>query len=270
MGRSAEKVIPMTVQHSYITKLLATGKRADGRTVDQFRTVTITPGVAAKAEGTARVWLGKTDVVAGVKMSIGMPFSDKPNDGVLIVGAECSPIASENFESGPPDENSIELARVVDRGIRESKAIDTEKLCITPGEKVWMVNLDLHIFNHDGNLIDACSLAAMAALQTAKLPKYDPKTETLDTMTHTDPLPVKRVPLAVSVAKIGKDLIVDPTADEEAVMDGRLTMTTTEDGNICAMQKGTAPFMFEEIEQAFDITKKKGDELRKALAAALK
>ena len=35
-----------------------------------------------------------------------------------------------------PSEFAIELGRVVERGLRESRAIDTEALCLVAGEKV--------------------------------------------------------------------------------------------------------------------------------------
>ena len=83
---------------------------------------------------------------------------------------ELIPLASPDFESGPPREKAIELARVVDRGIRESETIDMAKLCITPEEKVWIVFIDVHVLDYDGNLFDACSLAASAALGCTIVP----------------------------------------------------------------------------------------------------
>jgi exosome complex component RRP42 len=73
--------------------------------------------------------------MAGIKMDIGEPYPDEPDSGVMTTAAELIPMASPDFESGPPDEESIELARVVDRGIRESKIIDVDKLCVVPSEK---------------------------------------------------------------------------------------------------------------------------------------
>ena len=69
----------------------------------------------------------KQRFLCGVKVGTGEPFEDTPNDGVLTVNAELVPVASPNFEPGPPNEDSIELARVVDRGISESHAIDNDK-----------------------------------------------------------------------------------------------------------------------------------------------
>ena len=104
--------------------------------------------------------------MAGVKMSVGEPFRDVPDEGVLVVNTEFNPVASPEFDPGPPRAESIEVSRVTDRGIRESKCIELEKLCITAGEEVWVVNVDINVLDHDGNLIDAAALGAIAALAT--------------------------------------------------------------------------------------------------------
>ncbi|HME87067.1 MAG TPA: RNA-binding protein, partial [Candidatus Nanoarchaeia archaeon] len=118
---------------------LAKGIRFDGRKPDEFRKMKIEYGVTATAEGSARVTLGDTVVMAGVKMEIGKPYPDTPDQGGLMVGAELLALASPEFESGPPSEWAVEVARVVDRGIRESHAIDVHKLLIKSGEQAWTV-----------------------------------------------------------------------------------------------------------------------------------
>ncbi|MEM3507198.1 MAG: RNA-binding protein, partial [Candidatus Bathyarchaeia archaeon] len=160
------------IEQKTILDLLSKGKRIDGRFLLDFRELKIEYGVIEKANGSAQLSLGKTKVLVGIKVEIGEPFSDTPDEGVLTVNAELVPLASPSFEPGPPDENSIELARVVDRGIRESKAIEMEKLCIKSGKNVFVVFVDVYVLNHDGNLIDAAALAALAALLNTKIPKY--------------------------------------------------------------------------------------------------
>ena len=104
-------------------------------------------------------------------VGVDQPYPDAPDKGTIIVNAEFSPMASPDFESGPPSNESIELARIIDRGIRESQAVDFKKLCIVEGEKVWIVFIDIYIMNHDGNLIGAAALGAMAALNRTYFPK---------------------------------------------------------------------------------------------------
>ena len=127
------------IKRRRMEQLISEGKRADGRDLMEYRPITIEKGFIERAEGSARVRLGRTEVAVGVKIEVESPFPDTPEEGILMVNAELVPLASPTFEPGPPDENAIELARVVDRGIRESKAIDLKKLCIVPGEKVFTV-----------------------------------------------------------------------------------------------------------------------------------
>jgi len=231
-----------------------------------YREIKIEQGLIERAEGSARVLLGKTEVLVGVKVETGEPFPDTPNEGVLTVNAELVPIASPNFEAGPPNEDSVELARVVDRGIRESKAIDNEKLCIEPGKKVFVVFVDVYVLNHDGNLIDASALAAMAALLNTKMPNYEIKDGEVKIKQGYTPLPVKSHPVTVTTGKINNSLIVDPGLEEEQVMDSRISVAINDEGNICAVQKGgSGYFTPHQILEALKIAQEKAAEIRKKL-----
>jgi len=254
------------VRLKQIEQFIEKGKRLDDRGLRDYREIKIEQGLIERAEGSARVLLGKTEVLVGVKVETGKPFDDTPNEGVLTVNAELVPVASPNFEPGPPDENSIELARVVDRGIRESKAIDNEKLCIEPGKKVFVVFVDVYVLNHDGNLIDASALAAMAALLNTKMPNYEIKDGELKIKQGYTPLPVKSHPVTVTTGKINNSLIVDPGLEEEQVMDSRISMAINDEGNICAVQKGgSGYFTPQQILEASKIAQEKAVEIRKKL-----
>jgi len=254
------------VRLKQIEQFIEKGKRLDERGLMDTREIKIEQGFIEKAEGSARVLLGKTEVLVGVKVETGEPFPDTPNEGVLTVNAELVPVASPNFEPGPPDENSIELARVVDRGIRESKCIDNEKLCIEPGKKVFVVFVDVYVLNHDGNLIDAAAIAAMAALMNNKMPNYEIKDGELKIKQGYTPLPMKNHPVTVTQGKISNHLIIDPWLEEEQVMDSRITMAINDDGNICAIQKGgSGYFTPQQILEASKNAQQKAAELRKKL-----
>ncbi|MEK6898463.1 MAG: RNA-binding protein, partial [Nanoarchaeota archaeon] len=160
-----------------IKEYLDNGKRFDGRKLDEFREIVIETGISKNAEGSARVKVGKTEVLVGVKMGVAEPYPDSPDKGNLMVTSELLPLSSSRFEAGPPTIESIELARVIDRMIRESKFIELEKLCIKEGEKVWTIFIDIYSINADGNLLDAAGIGAIAALRNAKIPKYDEKSE---------------------------------------------------------------------------------------------
>jgi exosome complex component RRP42 len=254
------------VKQRQIAQFIDAGKRLDGRGLTDFRDFKIEEGVIEKAEGSARIRLGKTEILVGIKVETGEPFPDTPNEGVMTVNAELVPLALATFEPGPPDENSIELARIVDRGIRESKAIDNAKLCIEPGKKVFVVFVDVYVLNHDGNLIDACALAAVSALINTKMPNYEVKDGEVELKQGYTPLPMKSRPITVTIGKINDKLIVDPSLEEEQVMDARLTMAINEDANICAIQKGLSGYFTpQQLIEASKLARETAAELRKKL-----
>jgi len=255
----------MNSQKDYMMKFLNSGTRFDGRKLEEYRKVSVEYGVSKNAEGSARVKIGKTEVLAGIKLSVGKPFPDTPNDGVLMVGAELIPMSNPEFESGPPGIQAIELARVIDRGIRESKAIDIRKLCIEKGEKVWMMSVDIVPVNDDGNLFDAAGLATVAALKDTLFPKYDGVEINYKEKTK-EGLPMSKEPISITVIKIGDKLLIDPTTDEEKMIEARLTIASIKDKTICALQKGGEdPLTLEEIDQMVELGLKKAEELHKLL-----
>lgn len=254
------------LKRKQIAQLIAKGKRLDGRGLTDYREIKVEQGIIERAEGSARVLLGKTEVLVGIKIEVGKPFPDTPNAGVLTVNAELVPLASPTFEPGPPNENSIELARVVDRGIRESKTIDFKKLCIKPGKKVFVVFVDVYVLNHDGNLIDASALAALAALLNTKMSNYEIEEDEVKIKPGYTPLTLTKHPIAVTLAKINDKLVVDPWLEEEQTMDTRLTITVDDEGNICAMQKGGSGFFTpKQVLEAAKIAGEKAEEIRKKL-----
>jgi exosome complex component RRP42 len=254
------KDVVADLKRDYISKLLAKGQRVDGRRFDEMRPLTIETNFIGSAEGSARVKLGNTDVVVGVKLIAGEPFPDTPNTGVLTTNAELIPMASDTFEAGPPDQESIEVARVIDRGIREGHAVDMTKLCMVPGKEVWIMFVDVHVLDYDGNLFDAANIGANAAFKGTIVPaKRAGKGEDY-------PLPVLHQPISITAVKIDGKILVDPTHDEERVADARLTAATIETGNLCAMQKGlNGAFTMEEVVKVVEMSRRIGAEIRSKL-----
>jgi exosome complex component RRP42 len=255
-----------------IKEYLREGKRFDGRKPNEFREISIETGVSKNAEGSARVKIGKTEVLVGVKMNVSEPYPDSPDKGNLMVTAELIPLSSPRFENGPPKFGAIELGRVIDRGIRESKFIELEKLCIKEGEKVWTVFIDIYSINDDGNLLDAAGIGALAALKSAKFPKYDIKEEKVVYGEWTEKkIPLKKeIPISLTVHKIGENLLVDPTREEEDISETRVTIASS-DGIISSMQKGLAVSLnIEEFNNILDLIEKTEREIFKKVEKFLK
>ena len=218
MSVTPSEPILSSLDRKRLKELLGEGKRLDGRDFTQLREIGVESGLIGTAEGSAQVNLGGTVVLAGIKVDVGEPFPDTPDQGVLTVSAELVPIASPEFESGPPREAAIELARVVDRGLRESKVVDLAKLCLSAGKTVYVIHVDLYVLNHSGNLIDASNLAAVSALLNARLPKYTVKKDgaAVRGSGHTE-LQIQNTPISLTVVKIGDSLLLDPSLEEDNI-----------------------------------------------------
>ena len=262
-----ESVIIDQLKRDKILDLLKQGRRLDGRALDEQRPLTIETGVIPKANGSARVKLGNTEVITGVKVQPDKPFPDLGDKGILICTAEILPLADPHVEPGPPTEEVIELARVVDRGIRETEMIDLHQLVLIEDKSVVGIFIDSSVIDSDGNLFDACSYASVSAVLSSTIPKYEIKDDAPVLVEGvTSKPPVKTLPVSVTMARIGDYIIVDPTKEEEACMDARITITTNSAGNICALQKGGEDgFTVDQLFKCSEMALSVGTKIRKKL-----
>jgi len=231
-----------------VRDFIKAGKRIDGRSFDEYRKIVVKKDAISVAEGSADVQIGKTRVLVGVKTEVVEPFSDRPHEGTLTVGADLLPMAHETFEPGPPSETSIELARVVDRGIRAAEAIDLKSMFIEEG-KAWGIYVDIYTLDHDGNLTDAAALAAVAALHSMGLPAYRDGKIIREEKT---PKPLVAIPTYCSFVKIDDKILIDPSYAEEIVADAKITFSVG-DGVLYAIQKsGRGAFTKDEVMSLLD------------------
>jgi len=261
MGQEFRDIVMSRIKREVMLTTLAKGTRYDERTFEAFRKIEIQKGVLKSADGSALVSIGGTKVLASVKFDIATPFSDRPKEGVLITNAELLPTASPSFETGPPDENSIEFARIVDRAIRSAECVDLESFFIEDG-KVLSLFIDLYVLDHTGNFIDAGTLAATAALTNAKIPKLEGVK--IIRGEYTGPLVPRALPISTTLCKVGDHWLVDPSRDEELVQDCRITIATT-DKHVCAIQKGKGRLSKAEFLNSVDIAFKRGNDIRSML-----
>ncbi len=255
-------------QREHALAAIAAGIRSDGRGLLEYREFTVERGVSSTAHGSSRVQSGDQIVIAGVKFELGTPYPDTPLDGSLMVSAELLPLSNRVFEAGPPSIDSIELARVTDRTIRESKALDLSSLCIEPSKSSWTVAVDIAPINANGSLFDISALAALVAIRDARKPFVEGRVPDYERLTD-ERLELVRLPITVTVYKVGAYFIVDPTQDEERYCDARLSIATLDSETVCALQKGLAGSLtIADIETMVDIALRKGVELRALVTAA--
>src|SRR3989344_5821204 len=252
------------MDHEYVISLIENNSRIDGRKFSEYREIVIETGISKNADGSARCKIGDTEVIVGVKMDTGEPYPDSPDEGSIIVGAELLPLSNPEFELGPPGTQAVELARIVDRGIRESKAVDFKKLCIRERERCWILFIDIYPINDDGNLIDASALAALAALNGARFRELDNDKVNYKEYSNKK-VKLELLPITCTFGKINGKIIVDPNSKEESVLDARLSIASA-NGKIYAMQKGgDKGFTIEEINYMMDIAIEKEKELKRLI-----
>ncbi|MGA1821610.1 MAG: RNA-binding protein [Thermoplasmatota archaeon] len=248
------------IKRAHIRKLAEEGSRSDGRKFDQMRPLRIETGIIGSYNGSSRVRLGGTEVMAGIFMDTSRPYPNNPNSCTMHTKMDLNPMASPLFGRFDMEPDIIELSRVVDRGIRGSDMIDMGSLVIRPGEEVWRINMDLVVLDFDGNLIDGGNLALLKALQSTVVPasRYDLGTD--------HPMPIKTLPISTTFVKIGDCLLFDPTSLEESVADARITITTDSDGIMRSLQKGGfGSFRPDEVRDAYARSVNVGERIRKGI-----
>uniref|UniRef100_A0A0E0J9F5 Ribosomal RNA-processing protein 42 n=1 Tax=Oryza nivara TaxID=4536 RepID=A0A0E0J9F5_ORYNI len=77
---------------------IAQDLRTDGRRRLQFRAISVETGVIPQANGSARVRLGATEVIATVKAELGKPSILHPDKGKVSIFVDCSPTAAPMVE----------------------------------------------------------------------------------------------------------------------------------------------------------------------------
>ncbi|XP_022099628.1 exosome complex component RRP45-like [Acanthaster planci] len=227
------------VERDFLTAAIKSGKRIDGRETYDYRNIKITFGTE---RGCCEVQLGQTRVLAQVSCETVEPRSTRPTEGELYVNLELSPMASPGFEPGRLSEYGVELNRLLERCLKDSRAVDMESLCVVAGEKVWQIRVDVHVLNHDGSILDCGSIAAIAALSHFRRPDVTVIGEsvTIHTTEDRDPVPlsVHHMPVCISFAffEQGKYLLVDPTFKEESVMEGNMVVAMNAHRELCTVQ----------------------------------
>ncbi|PSS06457.1 Exosome complex exonuclease, partial [Actinidia chinensis var. chinensis] len=78
---------------------IAQDLRSDGRKRLTYRPISVETGIIPQANGSARVKLGATDVIASVKAELGKPSPFQPDRGKVAIYVDCSPTAAPIFEA---------------------------------------------------------------------------------------------------------------------------------------------------------------------------
>ncbi|XP_013106521.1 exosome complex component RRP45 isoform X2 [Stomoxys calcitrans] len=236
------KEIPLsTCEKNFIIQAIKQNQRLDGRKNDEFRNIKIHYGADW---GSVMVALGETKVLGQVSSELGEPKATRPNEGMFYINVELGPMAAPHFESGRNCELTVQINRTLERTFKDSKSLDLESLCITAEERVWILRVDLNVLNHEGNLIDCCSIATLCALMHYRRPEVSIIED--DVVIHKesekDPLPMvmHHYPVCVSYCTFdeGRIAVADPTVIEERTSDSQMIFGINSFRELCCLNLG--------------------------------
>uniref|UniRef100_A0A336LSU3 Ribosomal RNA-processing protein 43 n=1 Tax=Culicoides sonorensis TaxID=179676 RepID=A0A336LSU3_CULSO len=201
--------------------------RPDGRSLLGSRPIQINVNSIGTAEGSATVKLGNTIVVCGIKAEISTPTATEPNRGYFVPNIELTPLCSPKYRPGAPSEDAQVYSRILYDILLNSECLNLKDLCIVEEKMVWTLYCDIMCLNHDGSVVDAAVIAAVAALKSLKLPKviYNVDTEACDVEEDKkNKLKIGAVPISTSFMIFDEKIITDPTAEEDKLAATSITI----------------------------------------------
>ncbi|KAF0341586.1 ribosomal protein S5 domain 2-type protein [Gigaspora margarita] len=262
-----------TNEKELIISGLKEGIRLDGRGIDDFRSLKITLG---PEYGRSEVKLGDTKVLAKVSCEVARPYPDRPNEGILTLNTELSPMAFAGLEPGRPSEEEVLVSRILEKAIKINRAVDVEGLCIVANELAWSIHVDVHFLDNDGNIIDAACIAAISALSHFRRPDVTVIGEdvTIHPVDQRNPVPlsIHHTPICVTFAffENGDLWVVDPSLKEEQIRRGDMIIAINNHKEICVLSKaGGLPLEMHTIIQCSKLAASKVDWVREKIQDAI-
>ncbi|KAK9817753.1 hypothetical protein WJX72_001640 [[Myrmecia] bisecta] len=269
----------MLSQHErhYIQQGMAQNVRNDGRTCEHYRPLKLEVGVLNMTSGSARVKLGGTEVVVGVKVDIATPSPDAPDAGLAYYDVEISPLAGPEYLGYAGSELGASLAQRLARSMQAGSdgrggAVDLTALGIIKGKTCWAMYVDALVIRVDGNVLDAVSIAAKAALADTKLPSIsvteaegeddEPELEVDDDPSASVRLETPSVPCIVTVSQAGRSYVVDLCEEEEQCVDASLHIAVTAQGSLRGITKqGSSGIDLGSLQEMLGIAQRVGPKL---------
>ncbi|GIY41722.1 exosome complex component RRP43 [Caerostris darwini] len=224
--KKAEAQLKLFQHQKYMNAFLENSIRPDARSITKFRPVLIDISAIGTAFGSALVKLGRTSVLCGIKAELTNPLTNEPDKGFFVPNITLTSICSNRYVPGPPCEQAQVYSQIVMDLWKNSSFIDPVDLCIIPNKLVWCLFVEMTCLSCDGNVLDACILALMAALKNTKLPKVlvDEETNSIEVTDDLLDLKMNFVVLSVTYAQLGESVIADPTSEEESLAKGSVTI----------------------------------------------
>ncbi|GAA5861510.1 hypothetical protein JCM5353_003511 [Sporobolomyces roseus] len=245
---------PSLSESTFVHRLLTRSIRLDSRNPNDLRQISLH---FSDQTGWVQCSLGDTKVIAQVSAEIVKPQPDRPYEGFLTLNTEIGPMASSVFEAGRSSEEEVLMARLLEKALRRSEAVDREALCLVAGQKVWHIKVDIHFLDDCGNMLDCASVAAITALRHFRKPDVTVNGEEIIVHSMSErvpvPLAIHHSPICLTYAfftlpNLTSTSVLDPSLLEQTLSNSLLTLTLNAQSEICVLSKqGGLPISADEI-----------------------
>lgn len=224
--------------HQYFARFFANGTRPDGRSLSRARATVIGFQAVSSADSSALVKIGSTTALCTLTLQVCNPTPYKDGDEGVEVVVEITPLCQQSSIPGRLGDWGKTLARQLERVLHKASPLSEAQLRIPDSVARWGVTLHVTILDADGCVFDAAFLACVCALQSARLPEVE-----VDNLRKAQRggrqgesggvrLELNSMPVSLTLGTLGEALVADPTSEEEAVMEGGVTVVMNEHGDL--------------------------------------
>lgn len=190
------------------------------------------------------------------------------------------PICSPLVRPGRPAEVAPVISKNLEDILMSSGMLNLKELCLISGKASWLAYLDVYCLNADGSLFDAALISAVAAFTHLEIPlvsvgddgrvftvggnegkaKYELVNREKRKLTITN------VPFSLTCALHKDNVLADPTAEEESIIETSVTIVLDSSDQIVSIQKpGGAVTSMTTIKECISLAKDRRRKLREIL-----
>ncbi|CAG0916750.1 unnamed protein product [Notodromas monacha] len=241
----------------FFNKCLEKGLRMDCRKFIERRKLMLEVGGSSTADGFASVKFGDTVAICSIKAEFGKPQGHAPKSGWAIISVETNNVETQGDAGADAEDDMLEEQQVAECWLDDALnlAVDLRDLCIRPNELAWVLYVEIKSVSLDGNFRDVSTLALLLALQNVTLPvvAYNVEKKSIRILNSLVRLPVKRRLFPFTFVVEDSEFLFDPTADEEELSEGKVSVVLDEAGNLCSFESlGLLPSHIEPISRAVE------------------
>uniref|UniRef100_A0A0E0F525 Ribosomal RNA-processing protein 43 n=1 Tax=Oryza meridionalis TaxID=40149 RepID=A0A0E0F525_9ORYZ len=265
---------------AFLERHLRESVRPDARRLAEARPTTIALAAVSSAHGSALVRLGDTAMLASIKLEVMSPSSEAPDEGSIAVEFHMPPICSPLVRPGRPAEVAPVISKNLEDILMSSGMLNLKELCLISGKASWLAYLDVYCLNADGSLLDAALISAVAAFTHLEIPLVsvgdDGRVFTVGgnegkakyelVNREKRKLTIANVPFSLTCALHKGNVLADPTAEEESIIETSVTIVLDSSDQIVSIQKpGGAVTSMTTIKECISLAKDGRRKLREIL-----